>query len=188
MDITLACIRDRDFDISAPSEESSEGILIATLDRKEAENYLFDPKVLAEAFRTQAGRREQRKGEQIASVTEQQFQEQLDAILQKPEVREKVRYQVVPQYRNSLSPDRDDSTKEQMADEWFKEQWADPEWRICFCPGKQVLGSIRSWCQNEFGITLTDRALCEAITECPADIKQVAEKITQFFYGASSQR
>ena len=102
------------------------------------------------------------------------------------EIRDLVRWHLVPQYRETLDTHLDTSTREANAEQWFTKQWEDGQWRIRNCPGKSVLKKVRNWAQNGFGLTLTTKLIMDALTECPADIADTAQKLQTYFYGDTS--
>jgi len=188
LEVAVACITDRDFELPEADEDKAGAghVLVLALGRKEAENFLLEPRVLAAALHTVAEKRRQQTGHEVEVPTPEQLQSELERIMNQPEVRNTIKYQMVPRHGNSLGPSLDPSTKLQRSEQWFEEHWEDPSWRIKNCPGKRVLAEVRRWCQATFKVTLTKGELIKAINDCPDNIKQVAQQLERHFYGTSS--
>ncbi len=185
LDVAIACLIDNDYESSvSDTNNGSLGAnpLLLPLGRKEIENYLLEPKVLAKAAEAAAERRKERSNTSIIPPDHDAFYNKLEEIFKETEIRDEVRLQLVPRYRASLDQKNDSSTRERNAEQWFQEKWNDEQWRIRNCPGKAVLKKIRGWCQNDYGITLTTKSLVDAVVECPPDIADIAQKLEEFFY------
>lgn len=181
----IACIVDNDYDMGTegPDESDDEtGPLFLRLGRKEIENYLLDPAVIIRAANAAAERRKNRTSEEVRTPTEGEIRVKIESILADPNIRNYVKYQVVPRYRETLLHDLDHSTKEKQAEQWFDDMWNDDEWRINNCPGERVLAALRQWYQEEFDLTLTNTKLIEAMKKCPADVLEIAERLQSHFY------
>ena len=193
LSMRVACLTDNDYDLQqtsgdAPGDE--EQVLLLRLGRKEVENYFLESQVLAKAGELSARRRQERSGVAVNFPSAQETGQYLAGVLDSAEVRNIVRYQVVPRYRETLDPHLARPTKEEKAETWFEESWQDGDWRLRNSPGKKVLRRLRDWFQREFALTLTDATLLEALREsqgCPEDIKQLAKTIEQFLYGGEIQ-
>jgi len=98
------------------------------------------------------------------------------------EMRNAVKFQILPKYRASLGTNLDSSTREQQSEDWWASQWADSTFRMKRCPGKRVLAEVRRWCQAEIGLTLTSGELIRSIPDCPEEVARVAKDIEQHFY------
>lgn len=184
--IKVACIKDKDYDIlEGEVSEATEGSdpLLLVLPRKEIENYLVEPSVLASAAGDAARKRTDRTGADVSVPTQADLATELQDILNRVAIREQVRWQVIHRYRDSLEGDLDGSTKEKKADEWFQAQWSDPKWRLAHCPGKAVLKEVRDWCQQHYSLTLTKRCLLDALSGPPADFHGIARQLQVHFYG-----
>ena len=189
----VACLTDNDYDLQetsgdAPGDE--EQVLLLRLERKEVENYFLEPKVLAKAGELSSRKRHERSGGAVNFPSAEETGQRLAGVLGSAEVRNIVRYQVLPRYRETLDPHLARATKEEKAETWFEQSWQDNDWKLRNCPGKKVLRSLRAWFQKEFGLTLTDRTLLEALKEsegCPDDIRQLAKTVEEFFYGGEVQ-
>ncbi len=150
------------------------------------ENFLLTPKFLATALRNANVKRSKYTGREGAVPTEEEIESKLDEILEESEIRETVKYQVLPKYRESLDRSLDPSTKERQCEEWFEDRWQDRTWRINHCPGKRVLAKLRDWSQANYGLTPTSGELTRALTECPAEVAEIARCLEQHFYAASA--
>jgi len=187
--VTVACITDNDYELpksKVPSDTPRDTPLLLSLERKEVENYLLEPSLLAAAIRASAKRREEGTGKDVKVPNKDTVAEVLTSNLTDDEVRNIVRWQVLPRYRQLLDSQAADSTKERSADEWFEKQWADKQWRIRNCPGKVVLKRMRQWCQEKWCLTLTPKTLIEAMSECPSDIAKIVQAIQKHFYGGTT--
>jgi hypothetical protein len=190
VDVSVACVTDNDYEFGerVGSEDQQPGEpLLCSIGCKEVENYLLDPAAIASALEVAAKRRKERMGKDVKLPTADAIKSKIAEVIEDPEVLNVLKYQIIPQYRNSLPRTLDTSTKERMADEWFRDKWADEKWRIRNCPGKQVLKRVRDWCQGEFGLTLTPKMLIEALSTCPSDIADIAGKLNAHFYGQTQR-
>ncbi|MBE9475274.1 MAG: AAA family ATPase [Chloroflexi bacterium] len=186
VDVKIGCIVDKDYDFS--SDNSSDdvtvsGPLLVTLGRKEIENYLLDANIVAKATTTLAEQRAKHLALDSLPPTHEAIEKKIVEIMDDKEIRDVVRCQLLPRYRQSLDRGLDDSTRERRGEEWFQEKWGDPDWRIRNCPGKDVLSKLRAWCRNEYSLSLTSRLLIEALEQCPEDVQDIASKIQSHFYG-----
>jgi len=188
MDVALACIADNDYELAeelAAPEPTSEAPLVVSLGRKEVENYLLDPATMVSAIRAAANRRRGRTGATPSTPSAEDVGAELKRLVEADEVRDVLRWQVVPRYRASLDPSLDPSEKERLAEEWFSDKWSDPDWRLRHCPGKLILSRMRRWVQDESGLTISTRDLATGLSECPADIADIARALNTLFYGAA---
>jgi energy-coupling factor transporter ATP-binding protein EcfA2 len=188
MDPMIACVTDNDYELAnaaVSGNQDDDGPLVLAIGRKEVENYLLDPPVIATAAAAAAARRRTaRTGEPVTAPDVSQVKETSAAIMQDDEIKARVKYQVVWRYRQSLSSKLDEATRGRQADEWFDERWRQEEWRTNNCPGKLVLRKLREWCQSQFGLTLTDKLLIENLPACPQDIADIATRLDAYFYGS----
>ncbi len=180
--IKVAVVTDRDYQLDQEEPAHTE-VLVATLERKEAENYLLNPSVIAGAMKSVAKKRFAKTREPINAPDEGEVASKLDEIVLTSSVRDTLKFQVLPRYRETLDAGFDQSTKEKLGDEWWSKQWSDSTWRINMCPGKKVLAEMRKWSQSTFGITLTRGELMSAVTDCPEEIAKIAENIERHFSG-----
>ena len=186
VEVAIACLTDNDYELDTHgghAAENTEGVLLLSLPGKETENFFLEPDVLATALAATARRRKEFTGAEVTLPPRNEIVEKLMATLEDEDTREYVRWQLVPRYRDSLEQGLDPSTRESRADKWFDEHWGDEKWRLRNCPGKAVLKKLRDWCQREYGLTLTAKALLEAVTEPPPGIAEVAQRLQAFFYG-----
>lgn len=190
MDLKIACVTDNDYELAnaaVSGNQDDDGPLVLAIGRKEVENYLLDPRVIATAAAAAAARRRTaRTGEPVTAPDVSQVKETSAAIMQDDEIKARVKYQVVWRYRQSLSSELDEATRGRQADEWFDERWRQEEWRTNNCPGKLVLRKLREWCQSQFGLTLTDKLLIESLSACPHDIADIATRLDAYFYGSTT--
>lgn len=189
LDVAIACLTDNDYDLGTSDANRAllgQSPLLLSLGRKEVENYLLDAQALAGAMAVAAERRNERTDGAVAPPSRDVVSAKLAEIINEKVIRDTVRLQLVPQYRETLDRSLDASTREAKAEQWFQERWNDEQWRICHCPGKAVLKKVREWCTNEYGLTLTTKALTDAVTACPSDIGDIAQRLQAFFRGSAS--
>jgi len=183
-EMRIACITDNDYDLDdAPSADPSDRSkpLCLSLRRKEIENYLIEPQVIAKAAAAAAREQEQHKKQEVNAPDPEQVDQELERILGDPEIF-RFRSLAVTEYIKSLEPGQDQSTRLEKALHWFEENWGDKEWRRRNCPGKKVLKKLKDWCQTEYSLTLTDGKLIDALESCPEDIVGIASQVHQYFY------
>lgn len=189
LDVAIACLTDNDYASSTSDANRallSEWPLLLSLGRKEVENYLLDAQALARAMATAAEMRRQRTDGAVAPPSHDVVNAKLAEIIDTTVIRDMVRLQLVPKYRETLDRSLDASTREAKAEGWFQERWNDEQWRICHCPGKAVLKKVREWCQKEYGLTLTTKVLTDAVTPSPSDIADIGQKLQAFFHRSAS--
>jgi energy-coupling factor transporter ATP-binding protein EcfA2 len=191
INVKIACIVDNDYDIpdnDSVADIDGSTILLLRLQRKEIENYLLDSDVILKAVADLLEKRRERVGTSINCPTLEEIQTGLDEILDDLKIRSTVKCQVLPKYRETLDNKLDPSTKEGKGDEWFNQKWSDEDWRIRNCPGKEVLKRLRTWCQKNYSLTLTDPKLAMALQQCPDDLRDIIGKLQEYFYSAIAQR
>jgi len=190
INVKIACIVDNDYDIpdnNSVADIDGSTILLLRLQRKEIENYLLDSDVIIKAVEDFLEKRRERGGTSINCPTVEEIQTGLDEILDDPKIRSRVKCQVLPKYRERLSNYLDPSTKERQGEEWFDQKWSDEDWRIRNCPGKEVLKRLRTWCQKNYSLTLTDPKLAMALQQCPDDLREIIGKLQEYFYSVITQ-
>jgi hypothetical protein len=191
INVKIACIVDNDYDIShddSLADVKGSTVLLLQLKRKEIENYLLDSHGIFKAVANLLEKRRERVETTINCPTVEEIQTGLDEILNKPEIRDTVKYQVLHKYREELDDKLDNSTKDRKAEERFNQEWSDEDWRIRNCPGKEVLKGLRKWCKDNYSVTLTDSTLIMALQQCPDDLRDIIGKLQEYFYSAISQR
>lgn len=182
IDVAVAAITDHDFEFDSGPESTSD-VCVLTLERKEVENFLLEPQVLHCALVSLAKKREEFTGKSVELPSQEDVLKKLNDILGSDEIRNAVRFQMLPQYRATLDSKLDPSTKEERGEEWWSKHWEVGEFRMKRCPGKRVLAELRKWCQTEFGVTLTSGELIRSISHCPEEVSRVAKRIEQHLYG-----
>lgn len=190
INVKIACIVDNDYDIphnDSLADVKGSTVLLLQLKRKEIENYLLDPHGISKAVANLLEKRREHVETTINCPTVEEIQTGLDEILNKLEIRNTVKYQVLPKYREELDNKLDSSTKERKAEERFNQEWSDEDWRIRNCPGKEVLKGLRKWCKDNYSVTLTDSTLMMALQQCPDDLRDIIGKLQEYFYSAIDQ-
>ncbi|MBN2376859.1 MAG: AAA family ATPase [Sedimentisphaerales bacterium] len=185
LQIRVACILDNDYGLSGnTSQPFCKGEpLVEALERKEIENYLLEPEVVKKAIVDVLQERTNRGDPSAEPPSTELVEQELQKILETPEIMESVKYQLRPKYRETLQAEGDASTRERNADEWFESKWCDSQWKLNNCPGKEVLKRLREWCRQKFRVTLTDTRLIEELGEPPEDVCKLLKKVCAHLKG-----
>jgi len=186
----MACIVDCDYELEAvgdTNDTSTSGVVVHTLNRKEVENYLLEPSILARAARIAADARKKHTQQTVAPPTQEEIEKELKAITNSDEIRGLVECQLKPQYRASLDIKLHSSDRESRADAWFNTKWANQDWRLERCPGKRGLALLRSWCQETHGLSLGTATLLAAVEGCPPELDSLGESLSAFFFPDDAQ-
>ena len=187
LEAKIACITDQDYELQEDNDTAIEDnlpLLMLSLGRKEVENYFLDPNLIYKAAASSARERGQQTGSAVPTPTVEEIREQIMLALNEPKIRNTVKFQVMHQYRETLSASLDPSSKDIEAERWFNENWNSEDWQIRYCPGKAVLRSLRVWFQNNFSLTLSNSKLITAFDECPQDIVKVGQQLEAYFYSS----
>lgn len=188
LDVKIACIVDNDYDFLVNDDVEHSGgstPLLLTLQRKEIENYLLEPDIIAGAIEAAAKGRQHHTGATVNYPTIQEIQAEMSQLLNAPETREIVYDRMVPKYRKRLDDKLDDVAREEKGRQWFTNNWKDLDWQIRHCPGKIVLARMRKWCQENYSLTLTSQKLIMASVQYPRDVLNIMEKLQEYFYGSA---
>lgn len=178
----LAAIVDSDYEHPVPDlVVQVDDVAVLTLPRKEIENYLIDPRLIAAVLKVKAERK-QRAGFPAQYPTPEQVESGLKQILDDPQLYDLVRCQLVPKYRANLRSKLDSATKEQEAENWFRNNWAEVSWQIDRCPGKHVLSRLRDWCSQNYSLSLTSRDLIKELKKIPADLQKIGTALQECLY------
>lgn len=186
LNVKIACIFDNDYDsdkLTGVSSPEYTDVLLLSLQRKEIENYFIEPSVIAKAIADVIDRRKIWAGKTANQPSVEEVQNELTRILNEPEIRDTVKHQKVPKYRESLDTKFDPSTRERLGEEWFAKVWNEEEWRLENLPGKKVLAKLRGWAQANYSVSLTNRHLIGALQHCPTDLNDLFEKLYSYFAG-----
>jgi hypothetical protein len=151
------------------------------LRRKEIENYLLEPAIIAAAASSAAKSRSEYTKTAVQAPSEADIRAQLNIIFDSAEIRDLVRFQVLPRYRESIEPKNDPATREAAAEAWFNARWSDFDWKLRNSPGKKVLAALRTWCQQTYKLTLTATQIAQHITEIPPDLAEIREALLVHF-------
>jgi ABC-type cobalamin/Fe3+-siderophores transport system ATPase subunit len=173
--IRVTCLVDNDWELLEDDVSNSTSKSVVCLPRKEVENYLIEPAVFARAAAMAAERRQSFTGTLVSSPDVSKVDSTLNEICE--EIRESVRWQLIWRHREKRSPHEDPATREQLSTQWFNNCWETPGWKIKAVPGKQVLGKLRHWCQQEYSLTVSNQSLIEALDPVPSDLKRALESI-----------
>lgn len=182
--VKIASLVDNDYNISPKNTNECNKmsfLLNLKLGRKEIENYLIEPDVIENAVKCLIKDRNERFNKSAHAPTKKEIESKIDKILNDHEIKENLKYQVMPKHRNGLNKKLDKSTKEKETEEWFEKNWNDQNWRIKNCSGKKVLAKLSDWCKEEYSISLTPNKIIEYLQQCPEDIQEIIKKINEFF-------
>jgi predicted ATP-dependent endonuclease of OLD family len=182
--LSIAAIYDRDYfceeQISEVTTKLSEHLSLAHVHgRKEIENYLLIPSVLDRALRKACDERLSRSGirtSKIASVesylvkiTDPMHDEVLSQITTKR-----------GSHMKSTGRDLAEIYRETFSH--FEDMWKDLERRLTIVPGKEVLSKLRNLIQSDYGVSLTDARIIDAMhrDEIPFDLQILLSKLDEF--------
>lgn len=190
IDVKIVCITDNDYDIQDENAQASNNeshLIFLSLKRKEIENYLLEPDVILSAVVKAAEERKKYTKSDVNIPSREEISGKLEEILGGQAIKKMVQFQWIPRYLKTLSAGQDESTKYKEAHTNFESNWTDTEWQRRNCPGKQVLASLRKWCQDGYSLSLTDRNLVAGLKVCPSDIREIAEEVALFLYNVKAE-
>jgi energy-coupling factor transporter ATP-binding protein EcfA2 len=184
--LKIGAIFDRDY---WPDEELKEihGELSKSLQlvhihrRKEIENYLLVPSVLARTIRGNLGRQTGSPDPPI--VTDEEIEKFLTRITEP--FRAPVLSQFVARrtdYLRRKGSKLDPATITQETLHQFESDWSSLERRLEIVPGKDVLGALRDEIQSKHGVTLTGYRIVESFRrdDVPADLVDLLIHLDEF--------
>lgn len=183
-ELQIAAVYDQDYrseqENSSLKERLEREISLAHFHRrKEIENYLLLPGVLDRAIKKAIEDRVKRTGEKIDNTLD--VRELLNRITLTEE--ESLSGQYVARYCGYFrSGGKDQATLTSEALMLFNKKWKDLDSRLTIVSGKTVLRTLRTECQERFGITLTNLRIVDAFTreEVPTDLVLLLERLEQF--------
>lgn len=183
-DIRIGAVYDHDYwcdeQISETQEALSDQLIFAHIHRrKELENYLLVPSVLARALEKSMVERERRIGEQI------EHDESIDDILDRitDEIRAEVQGQYIGKYcAYYKSGGKDPSTLSAEAIRRFDEKWQSLETRLEIVPGKSTLRRLRSHINEKWSVSLTDIRIIDEFraAEIPTDLMELLRTLDDY--------
>ena len=185
VDMKIAAINDLDYDYIAQEkkrseEERAEGVLLLTLGKKEIENYLLDANAITKAVIEQFEKRGQNY-EDYPPINNEVIIDMIMECLER--YKDRLSWNIRPLIRDELSYNNsgwDASKLEMETDKKFEELWEKEEWRLSACPGKDVLKDIRTEIQKKWGVSVSNRLLCQTLDSVPDDIQSVFTKLKDF--------
>jgi len=183
--IVTYCVLDRDYrtqgEVTERLEEASaRGVQLHVWSRKEVENYLLDPAVIARAMAE--GMRSKAKipdafmvTEEIERITDELKDLTLDSLA--------AHYSMMHRKEGLAAANRD--ARERLGKAW--QTWDE---RIAIVPGKEVLSRVFAWSQKTFGVSLSAPALARHFKpdEVPAEMRSVIEAIEDGMAFAARER
>lgn len=184
--ILRAVILDRDYRSDAEladirKELSTQGFQVHIHERKEVENYLLDEGLLRSALQVRVRERERRTGEDAKPMPD--VRSALEASM------EKLRHEVFAQllarhsdYKKRTSAGLDPATVNAQLSREFEEKWSRLDLRKAMVPGKEVLGRVNHFLQDECGLTLTDVLIANQMNRAniSGDLMALLEALEEF--------
>lgn len=171
VDPVVACLVDNDWELIGGDYDAPNHVI--TLPRKEIENVFLDANAIASVVSEEL----EKRGKPIPADLELEIAGFLSEACE--DQRRKVRSKLVWQYVDQLDRSHDRSTREERADAWFDERWKDDGWRIKAIGGKKAFSFVRRKIQESYGVTVTNRAVLDALTEVPSDIAECFRKLVE---------
>lgn len=184
--VLKAVVLDRDYrsneEVKAVLVELRKDVDLAWIhDRKEIENFLLSPKVLARTISARLVERSKRLGVDMKEAP--------DVIDLLGEVTLPMKAEVAGQYLAKRSEylrkrnpglDIAESNAEVMT--MFERDWQDLESRLRIVSGKQVLADLNQKLQKRLGISVSDSQICAQFKrdEVPEDLKTLLRRIKDF--------
>jgi predicted ATP-dependent endonuclease of OLD family len=189
VDMKIVAINDLDYDSIAQEmdgikEEREKGVLILTLGKKEIENYLLDANAITKAVKERLEKRGQSYENYPPIDNEGVIKDIIIKCLER--YKNDLSWKIKPLIRKEFSNNGsgwDDSTIEEKTDKKFEKLWEKEEWRLSACPGKDVLKDIRTEIQKNWGVSVSNRLLCQTLDSVPDDIQSVFTKLRGFLEG-----
>ena len=149
-------------------------------ERKELENFLLCPEPISRAIEVRVIEHEKRTGNPI------KFEENISTLLMK--VTDPMRHRVQSRYlgrrlqfQKSQAPGVDEATITERLMAQYDSEWNDFQKRLTLVPGKDVLASLNSYLQTNYGITVSLSLIidCFSKTEIPKEMAEIIDKIDQ---------
>ncbi len=167
--VKVACLVDRDWEIVEKPPLADQ---VYVLPIKEIENLFLDLNVICAAVIDEFERRKKTIPDDVQLVVMRLLESACDD--QKASVRSQLRWR----YCESLPKDKDRSTREDEADQWFERNWYDQEWRLKTVGGKKALRQVRNGIQQAYGLSVTTLSLLSAMASIPEDVETCLRKIS----------
>ena len=183
-DISIGAIYDHDYwcdeQICETQEALGEELTFAHIHRrKELENYLLVPSVLARALEKQIAERERRTGDLL--VRDETVEEILARITE--EDRADVQGQYIGKYcEYNRSSGKDQATLSSEAINRFDEKWSSLETRLKIVPGKHTLRKLRAYISDKWSVSLTDIRIIDEFmpAEIPSDFMELLRTLETY--------
>lgn len=188
-DLLIGAVYDHDYWCDEEIEEVltrlKDKIAFAAIHRrKEVENYLLVPAVLAKAIRAAIeDRRERGEPDQLALPTEQDVEAILADITDALRAETQAQYIARKQdYFKRLHSKLDPATVACQVIQVIDEKWRDIRKRMEIVPGKIVLALLRQRLQNQYVVNITDQRIIGSfrVDEIPPDLRQLIEGLDRF--------
>jgi energy-coupling factor transporter ATP-binding protein EcfA2 len=180
-DIKICAVYDHDYwcdeQILETEKTLNKELVFAHIhSRKEIENYLLVPDVLARAFEKAITEKEKRSDAALSNL------EKMEDILEKITSSERViiQGQYIGKYNEHHKySGRDAGTLTAEAISRFENKWTLLPTRMEIIPGKKILRSLRTYVESNFGITLTNIKIIDEFrqNEVPGDLIVLLNKL-----------
>jgi energy-coupling factor transporter ATP-binding protein EcfA2 len=188
--LKIGAIFDRDYwpdeELQEIQSELSKSLqLVHVHRRKEIENYLLVPSVLAQTIRGNLGRQAEKSTP--PAVTDEDVEKALARITET--FRTSVQSQIVARRTEFLrrkGSKLDGATIMQETLHQFESDWGSLERRLEIVPGKEVLRMLRDEMQTKYGATLTGYRIVESFrrNDVPGDLVDLLNHLDEFRRGA----
>ena len=185
-ELQIAAIYDRDYRCDEESAQL-EKKLRAAIEvahfhrRKEMENYLLSPTVLARAARKALHERAKRNASEAPATAGPDVLAILESITSGLKIHCSGQY--VSKYCAHLkNSGRDQATLTTESLDTFERKWSELDSRMDIVPGKVVLRAVRDKLQQDWDITLTDVRIidCYKAEEIPRDLIALIRRLDKF--------
>jgi AAA domain, putative AbiEii toxin, Type IV TA system len=183
-ELLIGAVYDRDYfcdeQIGKVMETLQRSLKVAHVhSRKEIENYLLVPAALDRALARAVVERRS-KGVPVPEATQC-----ANGILMQlcDDLKDETEQQCVSRYSEFFKGNKSDlSTLMKEASSRFRRRWAEPEQRLCMVGGKEILRRFRERIQTEFGVSITDAKIIDALhqDDMPSDLVGLLNKIDGF--------
>jgi len=186
VEIGIICLFDRDFRCRLEAEAfvaqmADAGLRCFVLSRKEFENYLISPAVIARCIRSRLAKKEGAHHIEVNEAQVSQFIEDA-CIEQKTYVSAQIASNSLRHARTTGSSD-DDATIISRELDKFEHEWESIEGKLRLAPGKELLKRIFDRAREDFGVSLTVPMVQEQFrhSEIDPELREILVEIDGFF-------
>lgn len=182
--LMIGAVYDRDYYcdefVDHVTKALGEGLRVAwVLERKEIENYLLIPAALDRAvLQALNARRDRGAPVETRPIGTAELLKEITAPME-----EEVLGQLMARREDHVrSRGEDMSGIHRATVVSFRSRWTELDTRLAIVPGKEVLRQLRQRVQDDFGVTLTDARIAEAMTrtDVPEDMRRMLNALNDF--------